>query len=169
MDRVRERYGATIEVIFPRAADVEGMVREHGLNLFYESIEKRRLCCRIRKVEPLDRYLHGLDAWVSGLRRDQGVTRADTPKVEIDRAHGGIVKVNPLADWTAARVWEYIREHDVPVNRLHAKGYPSVGCEPCSRAIQPGEDERAGRWWWENPETKECGIHVDEEQEGSGI
>jgi phosphoadenosine phosphosulfate reductase len=169
MDRVRDRYGATIEVIFPRAADVEGMVREHGLNLFYESIEKRRLCCRIRKVEPLDRYLHGLDAWVSGLRRDQGVTRADTPKVEIDRAHGGIVKVNPLADWTAARVWEYIREHDVPVNRLHAKGYPSVGCEPCSRAIQPGEDERAGRWWWENPETKECGIHVDEEQEGSGI
>jgi phosphoadenosine phosphosulfate reductase len=169
MDRVRDRYGATIEVIFPRAADVEGMVREHGLNLFYESIEKRRLCCRIRKVEPLDRYLHGLDAWVSGLRRDQGVTRADTPKVEIDRAHGGIVKVNPLADWTAARVWEYIREHDVPVNRLHAKGYPSVGCAPCSRAIQPGEDERAGRWWWENPETKECGIHVDEEQEGSGI
>jgi phosphoadenosine phosphosulfate reductase len=169
MDRVRDRYDKRIETLFPEAGAVQDMVREHGMNLFYESVEKRQLCCRIRKVEPLRRYLGELDAWFSGLRRDQGVTRTDTRKVEIDDAHGGIVKLNPLADWTSEDVWKYVRAHDVPVNRLHAAGYPSVGCEPCSRAIQAGEDPRAGRWWWENPETKECGIHVGEEKEGSGI
>ena len=117
----------------------------------------------------MKRYFVDLDAWVSGLRREQGVTRTETRKVEIDAANGGIVKLNPLADWTHDDVWKYVRDHDVPVNRLHAQGYPSVGCEPCSRAIQPGDDIRAGRWWWENPETKECGIHVGEEKEGSGI
>jgi thioredoxin-dependent adenylylsulfate APS reductase len=169
IDRVRDRYDKRIEVIFPQAAEIEAMVREHGANLFYESVEKRQFCCRLRKVEPLKRYLAGLDAWVTGLRRDQGVTRNETRKVEIDRAHGGIVKVNPLVDWTTDDVWRYVRANDVPVNRLHAEGYPSVGCEPCSRAIQSGEDPRAGRWWWESPETKECGIHVGEEKEGSGI
>ena len=169
MDRVRDRYDKQIEVVFPRAADVEAMVREKGLNLFYESVEKRQQCCRIRKVEPLSRYLADVDAWVSGLRRDQNVTRADTPKVEIDETNGGIVKLNPIADWTEEQVDAYVREHDIPVNRLHGDGYPSVGCAPCSRAIAPGDDPRAGRWWWENPETRECGIHIGEEDQGSGI
>jgi thioredoxin-dependent adenylylsulfate APS reductase len=169
MDRVRDRYGKSIEVVFPRADDVEKMVRRDGLNLFYESVEKRQLCCRVRKVEPLRRYLSDLDAWVSGLRRDQGVTRSEVRKVEIDASHGGIVKLNPLAGWTSDDVWQYVRSHAVPVNRLHRQGYPSVGCEPCTRAIQPGDDPRSGRWWWENPQTKECGIHVGEESGGSGI
>ena len=169
VDRVRSRYGKAIEVFFPRAERVESMVREHGLNLFYESLEHRQLCCRVRKVEPLDRALAPLDAWVSALRREQGVTRAGVRKVELDTAHGGIVKLNPLADWDFERVVAYVREHDVPVNRLHREGYPTVGCEPCSRPVRPGEDPRAGRWWWENPETRECGIHPDEEEGGSGI
>ncbi len=169
IDRVRDRYDKAIEVLFPAAGEVAAMVREHGMNLFYESVEKRQLCCRLRKVEPMDRFLKDLDAWVSGLRRGQGVTRSEVRKVEIDQAHRGIVKLNPLADWSHDDVWKYVRDNDVPVNRLHAQGYPSVGCDPCSRAIQPGDDIRAGRWWWENPETKECGIHVGEEKEGSGI
>lgn len=169
IDRVRDRYDKRIEVLFPRAEAVESMLADHGANLFYESLEKRKLCCHVRKVEPMERYLSTVDAWVTGLRRDQGVTRGETRKVEIDRVHGGIVKVNPLADWTSDDVWKYVRANGVPVNRLHAEGYPSVGCAPCTRAIQPGEDPRAGRWWWENPETKECGIHVGEEKEGSGI
>jgi phosphoadenosine phosphosulfate reductase len=168
IDRVRERYDKEVEVLLPRAEDVQEMVRARGVNLFYESIENRQLCCRLRKVEPLKRHLAGLDAWVSGLRRDQGITRADTPKVEIDYIHGGLVKVNPIADWTRDDVLAYVQAHNVPINRLHAEGYPSVGCEPCSRAVRPGEDERSGRWWWEQPETRECGIHVGEEQ-GSGI
>jgi phosphoadenosine phosphosulfate reductase len=169
MDRVRDRYETTIEVLFPRAADVESMVRANGMNLFYESLEKRKLCCRVRKVEPMQRYLADLDAWIAGLRRDQNVTREDARKVVVDVAHGGIIKINPLVDWKSEDVQAYVRQHAVPVNRLHAQGYPSVGCEPCTRAIQPGEDPRAGRWWWENPETKECGIHVGEETGGSGI
>jgi phosphoadenosine phosphosulfate reductase len=169
IDRVRDRYDKPVEVLFPRADDVQKMVRGKGVNLFYESIENRQLCCRIRKVEPLNRHLAGLDAWVSGLRRDQNVTRESTAKIEIDHIHGGIVKVNPIADWTRDRVMSYVRSYNLPINRLHEQGYPSVGCDPCSRAIQPGEDERAGRWWWENPETRECGIHVGEEDQGSGI
>jgi phosphoadenosine phosphosulfate reductase len=169
IDRVRDRYDVQVEVLFPRAQAVEEMVHREGLNLFYESVEKRQLCCRVRKVEPLERHLAGLDAWVSGLRRDQNVTRTDTPKLEIDSARGGIVKVNPIADWTREDVLAYVAAHDVPTNRLHAEGYPSVGCAPCSRAIVPGDDARAGRWWWENADTKECGIHVGEENEGSGI
>jgi thioredoxin-dependent adenylylsulfate APS reductase len=171
IDRVRDRYGVEVEVVFPDPADVVQMVRQHGQNLFYESVEKRQLCCRLRKVEPMRRYFAtaGIDAWIAGLRREQGVTRADTPKIEIDETHGGILKINPLVDWTLEQVWDYVRDHNVPVNRLHKQGYPSVGCDPCSRAIQPGEDVRAGRWWWENPETKECGIHVEEESDGSGI
>ena len=169
IDRVRERYDKQVEVLLPRGEDIEKMVRAKGMNLFYESIENRQLCCRIRKVEPLKRYLAGLDAWVSGLRRDQNVTRTATPKLEIDYIHGGIVKVNPIADWTHDMVMAYVDAHNVPINRLHAQGYPSVGCEPCSRAIQPGDDPRSGRWWWERAETRECGIHVREEEQGSGI
>jgi len=169
IDRVRERYDKQVEVLLPRGEDVEAMVRAKGMNLFYESIENRQLCCRIRKVEPLKRYLAGLDAWVSGLRRDQNVTRASTPKLEIDYIHGGIVKVNPIADWTHDAVMAYVEAQNVPINRLQAQGYPSVGCEPCSRAVQPGDDPRAGRWWWERSETRECGIHVREEEQGSGI
>jgi thioredoxin-dependent adenylylsulfate APS reductase len=169
MDRVRDRYDIEVEVVFPRSEDVEQMVRGHGLNLFYESIEKRQLCCRIRKVEPLRRYLAGVDAWISGLRREQNVTRSDVAKIEIDESHGGIVKLNPLADWTQEQVADYVHENNVAVNRLHGEGYPSVGCAPCSRAVAAGEDPRSGRWWWENPETRECGIHVGEEDQGSGI
>ena len=169
VDRIRDRYGKTVEVVFPDAAEVEALVRANGLNGFYESVDKRKACCRVRKVEPLNRMLAGLDAWVTGLRRDQNVTRANTPKLEIDRAHGGIIKVNPIADWTRDRVEAYVREHEIPTNRLHLQGYPSVGCEPCSRAIRPGDDPRAGRWWWENAETRECGIHSDEQDQGSGI
>jgi phosphoadenosine phosphosulfate reductase len=169
IDRVRARYDKPVEVILPRAEDVQSMVRARGMNLFYESIENRQLCCRLRKVEPLNRHLADLDAWVTGLRRDQNVTRAGTPKLEIDYVHGGIVKVNPIAGWTHDEAMDYARAHDVPINRLHDRGYPSVGCDPCSRAIEPGEDSRAGRWWWENPETRECGIHVEEEEQGSGI
>jgi phosphoadenosine phosphosulfate reductase len=171
IDRVRDRYGKEVEVVFPRAADVEAMVRSRGLNLFYESVESRQRCCRVRKVEPMNRYLaeEGLAAWVSGLRRDQNVTRGATPKVELDSAHGGIVKLNPIADWSREQVMAYVEERGVPINRLHHEGYPSVGCAPCSRAIGPHDDERAGRWWWEAEDTKECGIHVDEENEGSGI
>lgn len=169
MDRVRERYRKPIEVVFPDRAALEAMVSEHGTNLFYESVDKRQACCRIRKVEPLRRYLADVDAWVSAMRRDQGVTRAEVRKVDFDSANGGIVKVNPIADWSRDQVLHYVRKQRIPQNRLHGKGYPSVGCEPCSRPVQPGDDPRAGRWWWEQPETKECGIHVGEESQGSGI
>jgi phosphoadenosine phosphosulfate reductase len=171
IDRVRDRYDKQVEVLFPRSESVQALVRERGLNLFYESVENRLSCCNVRKVEPLNRYLaeEDLDAWVTGLRRDQNVTRGATGKLEIDTAHGGIIKVNPTADWTHERVMAYVEANGVPTNRLHGAGYPSVGCAPCSRAIEPGDDPRAGRWWWESADTKECGIHVDEESGGSGI
>ena len=169
VDRVRERYAKPVELVFPRAQEVEAMVQARGVNLFYESVASRQLCCRIRKVEPLRRKLATLDAWVSGLRREQSVTRERTPKLELDAAHGGIVKLNPIADWSHDDVMRYVRDHGVPINRLNSRGYPSVGCDPCSRAIRPGEDPRAGRWWWERPETRECGIHAGEEDQGSGI
>lgn len=160
IDAVREKYGIPIEIYFPDTAAVERMVRERGPNLFYASIEDRKRCCGIRKVEPLGRALSQLDAWMTGLRRDQAVTRVSVSKVELDDAHGGILKLNPLATWSAEQVWAYVREHKVPYNRLHDQGFPSIGCEPCTRAVKPGEDPRAGRWWWERPEQKECGLHV---------
>jgi phosphoadenosine phosphosulfate reductase len=160
MEAIRERYGLAIEVYFPQAEAVEAMVREHGVNLFYASIEKRKLCCGVRKVDPLGRALGSLGAWITGLRREQAVTRAQVSKVEVDAEHGGLIKLNPLADWTWDQVWAYIRAHHVPYNALHDRGYPSIGCAPCTRAVAPGEDPRAGRWWWERPETKECGLHV---------
>ena len=160
MDKIRDKYRITIEVVFPKAEAVEAMVRERGLNLFYHSIENRKLCCGIRKVEPLNRVLADLDAWITGLRRDQVVTRASVKKAALDQDHGGIVKLNPLADWTWDQVMGYVKRHGVPYNVLHDQGYPSIGCAPCTRAVKPGEDLRAGRWWWEQPEQKECGLHV---------
>lgn len=166
MDRVRDRYGINIEVLFPDSAQVEAMVRRHGVNLFRKSVPLRLLCCHIRKVLPLTRALKGLDAWITGLRRDQWATRANIRKVEIDHDHGGIVKLNPLADWTAEDVWNYIREFDVPYNPLYDQGYTSIGCAPCCRPVQPGEDPRAGRWWWETNAPKECGMHCPIETGG---
>lgn len=160
MDAIRQRYGIEIEVFFPDTERVERMVREHGLNLFYRSVELRKLCCGVRKVEPLGRALAGLEAWITGLRREQAVTRAAVKKVQIDADHGGILKLNPLADWTHEQVWGYVRANALPYNSLHDRGYPSIGCAPCTRAVRPGEDLRAGRWWWENPESKECGLHL---------
>ncbi|MGQ0796711.1 MAG: phosphoadenylyl-sulfate reductase [Methanobacteriota archaeon] len=161
MDAVRERYGIRVEVVVPETTAVESIVREHGLNLFYRSVELRKLCCRVRKVEPLERALKDLDAWIAGLRRDQEPSRRRIAKVERDATHGGIVKVNPLADWTWGDVMAYVRVHDVPYNRLHDLGYPSIGCAPCTRAVAPGDDLRAGRWWWERDAGKECGLHAD--------
>jgi phosphoadenosine phosphosulfate reductase len=161
MDQVGRRYGIEVEVYFPQAEPVEAMVREKGLNLFYESIENRTSCCHVRKVEPLGRALETLDGWITGLRRDQIATRVETAKIATDASHPGIWKIAPLADWSSDQVWAYVREHDLPYNALHDRGYPSIGCAPCTRAIQPGEDERAGRWWWERPEERECGIHFD--------
>jgi phosphoadenosine phosphosulfate reductase len=142
------------------------MVSEKGLNLFYDSIDNRKLCCAVRKLEPLGRALSGLDAWMTGLRRDQSVTRTVVNKVEWDEGHR-LVKLNPLADWSWDEVWKYIRSRNVPYNALHDRGFPSIGCAPCTRAVRPGEDLRAGRWWWEHSETKECGLHVKEVDESS--
>ena len=160
IDSIRTRYDMQIEVYYPKTAAVEKMVREQGMNLFYESVANRRLCCNVRKVEPLMRALSGLGAWITGLRRGQSVTRTEVKKVEIDEAHGNIVKVNPLADWSNEQVWSYVKKNNLPYNTLYDKGYPSIGCEPCTRPIKPGEDIRAGRWWWESPDEKECGLHV---------
>jgi phosphoadenosine phosphosulfate reductase len=168
MDAIRQRYGVAVEVYFPDAIKVQEMVRSHGLNLFYSSIELRKLCCGIRKVEPLKRALADLSAWMTGLRREQAVTRSTISKLELDKDHGNILKINPLVDWTYGQVWDYIRKNNVPYNALHDRGYPSIGCAPCTRPVKPGEDCRAGRWWWESPDTKECGLHVSSEERAGG-
>ncbi|MHB9035326.1 MAG: phosphoadenylyl-sulfate reductase [Armatimonadota bacterium] len=160
VDRIRAKYGIEIEAYFPQTNAVQALVRSKGANSFYESLDNRKECCSIRKVEPLARALNDVDAWITGLRRSQTVTRNELPKVEIDDAHGGILKINPLADWSEEQVWDYIRANEVPYNKLHDSGFPSIGCAPCTRAIQPGDDIRAGRWWWESPEHKECGLHI---------
>jgi len=157
--RAEKHYGRTIEIFRPDEGAVSAYVATHGMNAFYESVDLRKSCCGIRKVEPLKRALAGRDAWLTGLRRAQSVTRAELPEREFDAAHG-LVKFNPLADWSEADVWTYIRSRGVPYNALHDRGYPSIGCDPCTRAIRPGEDVRAGRWWWESRDNKECGIHV---------
>ena len=160
IDQVRERYPQTRwDVLFPDAGEVEAMVRRNGVELFRKSVEQRMLCCQVRKVRPLVKALRGLDGWFTGLRRDQWASRAAIKKVELDHDHNGIVKVNALADWTGDEVWDYIKENDVPVHPLYAKGYTSIGCGPCTRPIKAGEDDRAGRWWWEKNAPKECGIH----------
>lgn len=158
LDAVKARYGYDIERFTPDQEAIDNYVRKHGLNGFYDSVELRKQCCGIRKVEPLNRALSHADAWLTGQRREQAVTRADLPFEELDEARG-IPKYNPLADWTEAEVWAYLKRHAVPVNALHAKGYPSIGCEPCTRAVRAGEDVRAGRWWWESRDSKECGLH----------
>lgn len=158
IERTNMTYGIRIEVFFPDFRSVEKMVAQHGMNLFYESIEKRRLCCHVRKLEPLKRAFAGLKVWICGLRREQSVTRAGDRLVEWDEANG-LLKVNPLIDWTEEQTWDYIRCQSVPYNKLHDQGFPSIGCQPCTRAVKPGEDVRAGRWWWEDPAHKECGLH----------
>jgi phosphoadenosine phosphosulfate reductase len=158
IDRARDRYGLPIQIYFPDADRVERFVRKRGVNAFYQSVELRETCCAIRKTEPLARALAGKGAWITGLRREQSVTRTDLPYREFDAAHG-LPKFNPLVDWTEEDVWTYVRARQVPYNALHDHGYRSIGCAPCTRAVEPGEDVRAGRWWWENPEHKECGLH----------
>jgi len=163
IDKTREHYNLEIKVYFPFPKHVEEMVNEKGVNLFYRSIEDRKRCCYLRKIEPLKRALPGNEVWITGLRKDQSLTRFYTRLVEWDETFQ-IIKVNPLLKWTEKDVWKYIREHHVPYNELHDQGFPSIGCQPCTRAIQPGEDPRAGRWWWESPEHNECGLHVKEDQ-----
>ncbi len=155
------RFDIRIDWVLPDRAAVEPLVREKGVYSFRESLEARRHCCHIRKVEPLGRALRGLRAWITGLRQDEADSRRELRQIEIDEAHGGIVKINPLAHWTARQVLDYTREHQLPCNRLVDRGYASIGCACCTRAIAPGEDLRAGRWWWESPEHKECGLHVN--------
>jgi phosphoadenosine phosphosulfate reductase len=159
LDQVKAHYGHDIALYKPRAELVDDYVSKNGLNAFYDSVEMRKACCQVRKVEPLGRALEGKRAWITGQRRAQSTTRAELAVQEDDAAHA-MQKFNPLADWTEQDVWDYIRANGVPYNALHDRGYPSIGCEPCTRAIQPGEDVRAGRWWWENPESKECGLHL---------
>jgi phosphoadenosine phosphosulfate reductase len=167
IEQLRDRYpGMRLDLLSPNPNQLARMVSRHGPNLFYRSVEQRLLCCNVRKVQPLTRHLAGLDAWVTGLRRDQWASRAEIRKVEIDHDHGAIVKLNPLAEWTEDEVWDYVRERDVPTHPLYERGYRSIGCAPCTRATQPGEDARAGRWWWETNAPKECGIHCAVETGG---
>lgn len=159
MHEARAHYGVQIQTYFPERSAVEDYARTHGPNAFYESIELRKRCCHIRKIEPLKRALRGKAAWITGLRREQAPTRKDLRVQEHD-ADNGLEKFNPLLAWTHDDVWNYIRRFKVPYNPLHDKFFPSIGCAPCTRAVTLGEDIRAGRWWWENPESKECGLHV---------
>jgi phosphoadenosine phosphosulfate reductase len=160
VDELREHYpGLNLELLRPDEQHIERLVGAKGLDLFRESVENRLLCCNVRKIQPLNKHLATLDAWITGLRRDQWATRTNIRKVEIDHDHGAIVKLNPLAEWTEDEVWDYVREHELPYNALYDKGYTSIGCAPCTRPTQKGEDLRAGRWWWETNAPKECGIH----------
>jgi phosphoadenosine phosphosulfate reductase len=159
MAAVQKHYDLRLKVYFPQAEEVESYVRQHGINAFYDSVTLRKACCYARKVEPLKRALAGKRAWITGLRAQQATTRSGLPFREYDEGNG-LEKFNPLSDWTEKEIWTYIKQNAVPYNALHDKFYPSIGCAPCTRAISPGEDIRAGRWWWENPESKECGLHV---------
>jgi len=159
MDATMKRYGLRFEVYAPNAEDLARLIETDGPNLFYESVEKRKACCAVRKTIPLQRVLSGLESWITGLRKEQSVTRTGTEAIEWDGSHG-LYKIAPLHDWTEERVWAYIREHKVPFNKLHEKGFRSIGCAPCTRAVAPGENVRAGRWWWELPEHRECGLHT---------
>jgi len=159
MQALEQQYQTKLNLYFPQAEPVEQYVRQNGINAFYDSIEMRKRCCQIRKVEPLRRALSGKQAWITGMRAEQSATRAGLAKQEFD-AGNGLEKFNPLSDWTEQEVWAYIRIHQVPYNQLHDAFYPSIGCAPCTRAVAMGEDVRAGRWWWEDPNSKECGLHV---------
>ncbi len=158
LHRTVNRYGISIKSYYPDTTQVEEMVNTKGINLFYESIENRKLCCHVRKIVPLRRALEGKEAWITGLRREQSVTRTDLQIVEWDAANG-LIKINPLLEWSEEQVWEFINSNNIPYNKLHDQGFPSIGCQPCTRAIEKGEDLRAGRWWWEMPDSKECGLH----------
>jgi len=158
IDATNKFFKVKIEVFFPESKSVEKMVSQKGINLFYDSIENRKECCHIRKLEPLKRAFENLDVWICGLRKDQSITRFYSKMIEWDEANG-MIKVNPLINWTEKQVWAYIKQHNIPYNILHDKGFPSIGCQPCTRAVTPGEDVRSGRWWWEQPEQKECGLH----------
>jgi len=159
IDRSRRHYGVTVHVYRPDPAAVAEYVSQHGRDAFYGSIELRRRCCAIRKTEPLNRALAAKTLWITGLRREQATTRAGVDVLAFDAANR-LMKLNPLAEWSHDDVWAYLRHHGVPVNALHARGYPSIGCEPCTRAVRTDEDPRAGRWWWEQADTRECGLHV---------
>ena len=159
MQKVTDQYDLKLRVYFPRPEAVQEYVGANGVNAFYQSIELRKECCHVRKVEPLGRALSGKSAWLTGLRREQAITRRDLPEQEFDAAHS-IEKFNPLADWSGAQVWAYIHAYDVPYSELHGRGFPSIGCAPCTRTLAAGEDIRAGRWWWEDPQSKECGLHT---------
>jgi len=167
-EAIRRRYKARIEWFFPKREVVEELENDKGLFSFRESVENRKECCTIRKVEPLARALKDLDAWMTGQRREQSVTRSSLRTIEIDESHGGIAKINPLSNWTHEDVGDYVQRHGIPYNALHDQGYPSIGCAPCTRAVQAGEDQRAGRWWWERADHKECGLHANY-QMGDGI
>jgi len=158
MDATNLKYKRKIDVYFPDTSKVQELYKTQGINGHYESIEKRKNCCFIRKIEPLQRALEGLDVWITGLRADQSVTRTEKPFVEYDD-NFKVIKVNPLIDWNEDDVWNYIKENNVPYNKLHDQGFPSIGCAPCTRSVNDGEDIRSGRWWWEHPEHKECGLH----------
>jgi phosphoadenosine phosphosulfate reductase len=158
IEKTNARYKINIQVYFPNATSVEKMVQAHGINLFYHSVENRKTCCHIRKIEPLKRALSPMDIWITGLRREQSPTRTRVSYAEWDDANK-VIKINPLLDWTDKQVWDFIRDNAIPYNTLHDKGFPSIGCQPCTKAVLPGDDIRSGRWWWENPDTKECGLH----------
>lgn len=162
MNRIRQRYAIEFEVAIPDTARLEELLRTKGPYSFYNSVEDRRECCLVRKVEPLSRALSNVDAWVTGLRRAQSVTRSALETCELDLSNGGKLKISPLANWSEDDVWNHVRQNNVPFNALHEMGYPSIGCGPCTRAVKPGEDVRAGRWWWERPDDKECGLHSHE-------
>lgn len=161
IDKTSQHYGIPIHVFFPDRENIENMVNTKGINLFYESLENRKLCCHLRKIEPLNRALSGMEAWITGIRKDQTLSRFETNLVEWDESHG-LVKINPLYKWTDKLVWDYIHQYNVPYNPLHDKGFPSIGCQPCTRAVKPGDDIRSGRWWWEDQGPKECGLHRQE-------
>jgi len=160
IDRTNKKYSMAIKLFFPDSGQVEEMINSKGINLFYDSIENRKLCCHVRKIEPLKKALPGNDIWVTGLRKDQSVNRFYTNLIEWSETYK-IIKVNPLLTWTENDVWTYIHRYDVPYNPLHDKGFPSIGCQPCTRAVKAGEDFRAGRWWWEAPDQNECGLHIE--------
>jgi phosphoadenosine phosphosulfate reductase len=158
IDQTNRKYGVMLELYSPSNEAVQTYIDENGINAFYDSVDKRKECCRIRKIEPLARALSTLDAWICGLRQEQSITRTGVKAVEWDEANH-LIKINPLVRWSEKDVWDYIKTHKVPYNVLHDQGFPSIGCQPCTRAVAEGEDIRAGRWWWENPEHKECGLH----------
>lgn len=158
IDRTNKKYNIKMEVYFPNNESVEKYVKTNGINAFYDSIEKRKSCCNVRKIQALLRALSTLDAWICGLRQEQSITRSSINVVEWDEANN-LIKINPLAHLSEEQVWKYIKENKVPFNSLHNNGFPSIGCQPCTRAVKEGEDIRSGRWWWENPEHKECGLH----------